>query len=63
MTRTMRLVEDSQSAPLAWPSIASASAQLRRRRFEKASARAETPAVPGNVAPLRAAVPVHRRTR
>ena len=41
----------SPAAPLVWPSIASASAQLRRpRRLEVVPARAENPAVPGRAA-------------
>lgn len=64
MAHTMRQIETSRLASIAWPSIAAASAQLRRaRRLESVSSRAETPAVLGNVAPLRAAGPTQRRNR
>ena len=63
MAHTRRQIERTRLA-LAWPSIASASAQLdSARRLETVSGRAENPAVLGNVAPLRAAVPAQRRNR
>jgi hypothetical protein len=62
MAHAMHQIETSRLAPVAWPSIASASAQLRRARCLE-TGRAVTPAVLGNVAPRRAAVPADRRNR
>lgn len=64
MAGTLRLTEPNRLAPIAWPSISVASAQIRRGRYVKnVTSRAENPAVLGNVAPLRAAASTHRRAR
>ena len=64
MASSLRLIESDRLAPIAWPSIAAASTQIQRRRHVKGlSARAENPAVLGNVAPLRATARAHRRGR
>ena len=64
MASTLRLIESNRLAPSAWPSIAAASAQIRPRRdIQGHPARAENPAVLGNVAPLRATARAHRRGR
>jgi hypothetical protein len=50
MTSSLYVSHPGSPAPV-WPSIASASAQLRRpRRLEVVPARAENPAVPGRAA-------------
>jgi len=63
MPHSTRVFERKRLA-LAWPSIASASAQLGRPRHLRAVPdRAENPAVLGDVAPLRAVASAHRRNR
>lgn len=58
----MHLVETGPSARTAWPSIASASAELRRpRHLHAVPARAENPAVLGRVAPQPPSEPADRR--
>ncbi len=64
MANTLRLTEPKRLAPISWPSISDASAQIRRGRYvENGSGRAENPAVLGNVAPLRAEAGTHRTYR
>jgi len=61
MTSDLTMYETSRPAPSVWPSIASASAQLRRPRHLKVvPARAESLAVPGPAARPR---PLDGRTR
>lgn len=63
MPHSTRVFERNRLA-LAWPSIASASAQIERARHLRAVAdRAENPAVLGKVAPLRAVPSARQRNR
>jgi hypothetical protein len=58
MIRNLHLIESNRSASTVWPSIASASAQLRRpRRLEAVPTRPETPAATGPVARPRLTTP------
>jgi hypothetical protein len=57
MTSSLYVSHPGSPAPV-WPSIASASAQLRRpRRLEVVRARVENPAVPGRAARPRPVAP------